>query len=299
MRIVVVTGISGSGKSTSLRALEDIGFYAIDNLPVALLDKLIALSASSEVEKLALVVDARVQGDLRNVPQVIEDSRRLGHEVSVLFLDADDAAVERRYSETRRRHPLSKDGSVLEGISRERALLDPLREVATITVDTTAMSVHELKQEVQGGLAQSTTPRLEVIVSSFGFRHGIPTHADLVFDVRFLPNPHFVEALRPKTGLDPAVSAYVLEGEDTQAFLARLLPLLEYLLPSYEREGKAHLNVAVGCTGGQHRSVALAVHLARFIEDQGFSVRVRHRDIPGSTGSLPPPPRSLGPTRSP
>lgn len=295
MRIVVVTGISGSGKSTALRALEDSGFYAIDNLPVALLGKLVALSASSEVQKLALVVDARVQGGLEKVPKVLENSTAQGHEVSVLFLDADDASLERRFSETRRRHPFSKDGTITEGILRERALLEPLREVATAVIDTSQMSVHDLKRKIQGELTHTSGPQIDVLISSFGFRHGIPIHADLVFDVRFLPNPHFVENLRPLTGLDPAVSEFVLKGESTQAFLDRLLPLLEFLLPSYENEGKAHLNVAIGCTGGQHRSVALTEHLAQFVRGLGFKVGVRHRDMPVAGSSVPPPARPRGP----
>lgn len=299
MRIVVVTGISGSGKSTALRALEDMGFYAIDNLPVALLGKLIALTASSDVQKLALVVDARAQGALDKVPKVLENSSALGHEVTVLFLDSDDASLERRFSETRRRHPLSKDGSVLEGIARERALLQPLREIATLVLDTSQMSVHDLKRKVQGELVQSSEPQMDVMVSSFGFKHGIPTHADLVFDVRFLPNPHFVEPLRPLTGLDPEVSRFVLEGEATQGFLERLFPLLEFLLPAYDGEGKAHLNIAIGCTGGQHRSVALAVHIGRFIQERGFRVRIRHRDLPVAGGSIPPPSRPLGAAGAP
>lgn len=299
MRIVVVTGISGSGKSTALRALEDLGFYAIDNLPVALLGKLVALTSSSDVQKLALVVDARAQGALDKVPKVLENSAQQGHEITVVYLDSDDASLERRFSETRRRHPLSKDGSVAEGIVRERALLEPLRDIATLVVDTSQMTVHDLKRKIQGALAQSTGPQLDVMISSFGFKHGIPTHADLVFDVRFLPNPHFVETLRPLTGLDPAVSRFVLEGEATQAFLARLQPLLEFLLPAYDDEGKAHLNIAIGCTGGQHRSVALAVHLAQFIQDKGFRVSLRHRDLPSVGGSVPAPPRPLGGPGSP
>lgn len=292
MRIVVVTGMSGSGKSTTLHALEDLGFYAIDNLPIRLLDKLVELfgGTTGELEKLALVVDARTSGamapraggtsDLGMVPDALDFTRQAGHEVEVLFLDASDDVLARRYSETRRRHPLSGDGSVQAGIAAERELLEPLRHAATICIDSTRMSVHELKREIQqafsGGAASA---QLFVTVVSFGYKHGVPTEADLLFDVRFLPNPYFVDELRPLTGEDEAVARFVLERPETTTFLERLAHLLDFLLPKYQEEGKAYLTIALGCTGGRHRSVALAVRVAAYLTEKGLRVQVRHRDV--------------------
>lgn len=289
MRIVVVTGMSGSGKTSALRALEDLGFYCIDNLPITLLDKLVELfsTTTGEVQRLALVVDARtVQGpgpeaNLAGIPEVLEQTRQEGHDVDLVFLDAKDAILERRYSETRRRHPLSQDGSVRGGIAAERAMLAPLESAATRTVDTTAMSVHELKAAIQHAFASRSPADLgpSVTVMSFGFKHGAPTHADLIFDVRFLPNPYFVDELRHLTGNDPAVSRYVLERDDTQTFVEKVEDLLGFLLPRYADEGKAYLTIAFGCTGGHHRSVALANTVGSWIKDRGGQAQVRHRDL--------------------
>ena len=289
MRIVVITGMSGSGKSTALRALEDVGYYAIDNLPIGLLDKLVELfSASSELSKVALVVDARTQqaespsnlaGFMTSVPPALQGISDLGHEVDLVFLDAQDTALARRYSETRRRHPLSPDGSVEGGIAAERALLEPLRQAATTSLDTTGLSVHDLKRKVEHAFAHGLDGRrLSVTVLSFGFKHGAPSQADLMVDVRFLPNPYFVESLKNQTGNDPDVARYVLERPETAGFFERFLPLLEFLLPRYEAEGKAYLTVAIGCTGGRHRSVAVANRVAEWVAGRGGRVEVRHRD---------------------
>lgn len=284
MRIVVVTGISGSGKSTALQTLEDMGYYAIDNLPIVLLDKLLEVFGNSthEIEKLALVIDARSGHTLEDVPQAIETARHAGHDLDVLILDAPDAVVARRYSETRRVHPLADGGSVEDGIHRERVLLMPLRREATWTLDSADMSVHDLKRAVLSLFATTSErhARMTTSVLSFGFRHGVPHQADLVMDVRFVPNPYFVDALRPLTGRDPAVSAYVLEREETQEFIARFKPLIEFLIPRYQDEGKAYLTIAIGCTGGQHRSVAIAEWLAGWLKGEGREVRLRHRDMP-------------------
>lgn len=289
MRIVVITGMGGSGKTTVLKALEDAGYYAIDNLPVVLLDKLVELfGASAELSKVALVVDARtrqlqgasITGVLASVPPLLDAYRTLGHEVDVVFLDTDDEVLSRRYSETRRRHPLSPDGSVEGGIRAERALLEPLRQAATTSIDTSGMSVHDLRREIEHAFAAGTDGRhLSVTVMSFGFKHGVPPQADLVMDVRFLPNPFFVEALKNQTGNDPAVARYVLDRPETAGFFDRFLPLLEYLLPKYEGEGKAYLTVAIGCTGGRHRSVAVANQVAQWVEQRGGRVQVSHRDV--------------------
>lgn len=289
MRIVVVTGMSGSGKTAALRALEDLGFYCIDNLPITLLDKLVELfgSTTGEVERLALVVDARSipggeAGDnLSAIPVALEETRKEGHEVDLVFLDAADDILERRFSETRRRHPLSADGSVRAGISAERALLAPVQKAATSTLDTSALSVHELKASMQHTFETRAGAQRgpSVTVMSFGFKHGAPSHADLLFDVRFLPNPYFVEDLRPLTGNDPEVAAYVLERDDTRTFVDKVEDLLGFLLPRYADEGKAYLTIGIGCTGGHHRSVALANLLGAWIEGQGGRVQVRHRDL--------------------
>lgn len=295
MRIVVLTGMSGSGKSNALRALEDIGFYAIDNLPIPLIDRLVELFTASkgEIEKLALVVDARTAaaspndsgvqtGELQLVPIALDVSRRAGHEVDLVFLDADDDVLVRRFSETRRRHPLGTDGSVRGGIAAERVLLEPLRSQATTTLDTSKMSVHDLRRNIQQGFRQRGTqagPLLQVTAMSFGFKHGVPPEADMVLDVRFIPNPYFVENLRPRTGQDRAVADYVLQRDETQAFLGHLISLFDFLIPQYEREGKAYLTIAFGCTGGRHRSVALSIWFADWINQRGLPVRTVHRDL--------------------
>jgi UPF0042 nucleotide-binding protein len=297
MRVVVVTGMSGSGKSVALRALEDAGYYAIDNLPVALFDTLVNRSTlgNGEVDRLALVVDTRDAQNLSRLPPQLDAARAEGHEVEVVFLDASDAALSRRFSETRRRHPLvvsssgvriadsdsSKDGlTVAEAIEAERALLEPLRSVATRVIDTSTLTIHQLKRELSLlATVRGARVPLGLTVLSFGFRHGVPQEADLVFDVRFLPNPYFVEHLRPLTGLDEACAAYVLENPMTKAFLDKLFPMLEFLVPQYENEGKAYLTIAIGCTGGQHRSVAIAARLAEWLRAAGRDARLRHREI--------------------
>lgn len=310
MRIVVLTGMSGSGKTNASRALEDIGFYAIDNLPVPLIDKLVDLFSTGEspIERMVLVVDARTSfgegglahqhEDLRTVADALEKTRQAGHTVDLVFLDSDDDILVRRFSETRRRHPLSpsedlkpsqpatppsgKEGLVRSGIEAERRLLSPLREAANTILNTSEMSVHDLRRTIKHTFAPDNGfdgSLLSVTAMSFGFKHGVPTEADLVIDVRFLPNPHFVESLKPKTGEDTEVAKYVLEREETKEFLQRFLGLIEYLLPQYEREGKSYLTIAFGCTGGRHRSVALAIELSQWLEGRGFRGRVVHRDV--------------------
>jgi UPF0042 nucleotide-binding protein len=281
-RVVILTGVSGSGKSTALRALEDAGWYCVDNLPVVLLDKLVELSqqAGGQVPRLALVVDARDVRFLPEAPRTIGEVRRLGTRVDVLFLDASDASLVRRYSETRRRHPLAGEGgSVPEGIAAERLALEPLKAMAGEVLDTTQMNVHDLKRFIHTRFVEGGAARLAITVVSFGFRNGIPAHADMVLDVRFLPNPYFVPELRPQAGTDPAVRDYVLGPPDAQAFLAKLADLGAFLLPRYAAEGKAYLTLAIGCTGGRHRSVAIAEELARRLRQGGTPVRVWHRDV--------------------
>ncbi|MBI4820256.1 MAG: RNase adapter RapZ [Deltaproteobacteria bacterium] len=274
--------MSGSGKTTAIRALEDAGFYAIDNLPVVLLDKVVNLSGGGmgEIHKLAVVVDARVGASVAKLPEAVASARAHGHDVLVLFLDAQDAALERRYSETRRRHPLSEDETVKTGIARERALLEPVRDIASSIIDSSAMSVHELKREIHKRVAQGDSlPTMAVAVKSFGFRNGLPSDADLVFDVRFLPNPYFIDSLRPLSGLDQPCADYVLGRDETKEFLGYLTKLLEFLLPQFEAEGKSYLTLAFGCTGGRHRSVAIAETVAKWLEGKGKRPNLEHRDL--------------------
>lgn len=278
-RIVLVTGMSGSGKSTAIRALEDAGFFCIDNLPVLLLPKVAELlGMGGGTQRLALVVDAREGVFLKDAPRVLDEVRRAGHPVEVLFLDSSDDSLMRRFSETRRRHPLAPDGSVAQGLAAERQALKDLRELADFVIDTSALTVHELKRLVQSrfGTDQSHAPALSVM--SFGYRYGLPPQADLVFDVRFLPNPYFVPELKAFTGKDEKVAAYVLERPETVEFLNKLVDLCSFLLPRYQKEGKAYLTIALGCTGGKHRSVAMARALGGRLAGFG-PVQVSDRDV--------------------
>ena len=284
-RILLVTGMSGGGKSTANKSLEDAGWFCIDNLPIVLLPKLLDLAghgaASDEVERLALVVDAREGRFLESVPAAVAEARAAGHQVDVLFLDCADEALLRRFSETRRRHPLSPEGTVESGIAREREALRPLRELADEVIDSTRLTVHELREQITARFGHAQEKQaLNVTLLSFGFRHGLPASSDLVFDVRFLPNPYFIEGLKAWPGTDPRVSAYVLEKPQAQEFLRHVEGLLGFLLPQYRAEGKSYLTVSIGCTGGRHRSVALAEQLGKHLERQpGVRLRVAHRDV--------------------
>jgi len=281
-QVVILTGVSGSGKTTALRALEDGGFYCIDNFPIVFLEKLVELigHTAGEVSRLALVVDAREGRFLRDAPRIIEEVRAKGGDVVVLYLDASDESLVRRYSETRRRHPLAgESGSVPEGIAAERKALAGLKALADEVVDTTALNVHELKRLAHNRFVGSGAATMGVTLVSFGFRSGIPTHADLVLDVRFLPNPYFVPELKPFPGTDPRVRDWVLGQEDAQRFLEKADDLASFLIPRYRAEGKTYLTVAVGCTGGRHRSVAIAGELAARLGRRGIPVRVWHRDV--------------------
>ena len=281
-QVVILTGVSGSGKSTALRALEDAGFYCVDNFPIVFLEKLLELSGhtAGEVSRLALVVDAREGRFLHDAPRVIDEVRKKGARVQVLYLDASDDSLLRRYSETRRRHPLAgESGSVPEGIAAERQALAALKELADEVVDSSALTVHELKRLIQSRFVGGGAARMGVTVISFGFRWGIPSHADVVLDVRFLPNPYFVPELKPLTGLDARVRDYVLDQEDARTFVDKAADLCGFLIPRYRAEGKSYLTVAVGCTGGKHRSVSIAGALAARLGPSGTDVRVWHRDV--------------------
>jgi UPF0042 nucleotide-binding protein len=279
-RIVFVSGISGSGRSTAMAALEDLSFYCVDNLPPQLVSQFLSLctAATPPIEKIALAVDAREERFLTVLPEVFSELRSGGAPVEMIFLDCADEILEKRYSETRRVHPLSPD-SVTSGIAKERELLADVSGLADFRVDTSSLNVHQLRdtvtQHVSGRV--STT---SVNVMSFGFRNGAPQSADLLFDLRFLPNPYWDDALREKTGEDDSVSRHVLESEKGREFFERLCDFVGYLLPLYDAEGKAYLTIGLGCTGGQHRSVAVAVALADRLGAGGRQVRLEHRDIP-------------------
>lgn len=282
-QVVIITGVSGSGKSSALKALEDAGYYCIDNLPIIFLDRLLDLSGrtAGEVSKIALVVDARELRFLAEAPRVIEEVRRGGAVVEIVFFDAQDEALLRRYSETRRKHPMSgaDNKSVPEAIAAERQALQALKDLADEVVDTTQLNVHELKRLMHQRFVGGAVGHMGVTIVSFGYRYGLPTHADLVLDVRFLPNPYFVPELKAHPGTDPRVSSYVLKQPDAQTFLDKAADLALFLLPRYRQEGKSYLTMAVGCTGGRHRSVAISTELARRLEGHGSSVRLWHRDV--------------------
>jgi UPF0042 nucleotide-binding protein len=276
--IVVITGMSGSGKTTAVRALEDAGFFCIDNLPAPLLLKVTELGG--ENQKLAFVMDVREGGFLRDAPKVLDEARRGGHQVEVLFLDASDESLLRRYSETRRKHPLAPKGSAADGIAKEREALKDLREQSQHVLDTSSMTVHELRRQVQSRFGSEGSHAMAVTFMSFGFKYGVPSQADLVFDVRFLPNPYFVPELKPLTGRDAPVAKYVLERPETIQFIAKVQELLDFLMPNFQREGKAYLTVAVGCTGGKHRSVAIARALeSRYEKNEGVLTQSFDRDV--------------------
>jgi len=279
-QLVVITGLSGSGKSTAARALEDAGFFVIDNLPLVMLPDFLALTDQGN-EKVAVVVDARSSDYLGDCQEVLSTIKAQGHVVDVLFFEASDHDLVMRFSETRRRHPLVKTTGILAAISKEREIMSGLRSLATMIVDSTGLTVHQLRQRVLAVVlgADEHEGQLTLQVQSFGFRHGLPLDADLVLDVRFLENPHFIEALRPMTGLDPDVSSFVLSQPDYKTFLDKLKGLLFFLLPRYRQEGKTSLTIGIGCTGGRHRSVAVAEDLAPYLLGAGFLVQVQHRDI--------------------
>jgi RNase adapter protein RapZ len=278
-KIVIVSGLSGSGKTTAMAALEDLSFYCVDNLPVELVPQFLALctNASSPIQKIALALDAREKEFLERFPELVEDLRGRGGSLEVLFLDCSDEVLERRYRETRRVHPLSPAGSVRDGIERERQLLEQVVKTADLRIDTSALNVHQLKDLV---IRRVSGAGRETVVSlvSFGFRHGTPASVESLFDVRFLPNPYFEESLRERTGLDPEVARYVLESERGADFFRRLEEWVRYLLPFHDEEGKAYVTIGIGCTGGRHRSVAIVEAMAERLRKMGRDVNVVHRD---------------------
>lgn len=280
-RFVIITGLSGAGKSEAVRALEDLGFFCVDNLPPTLIPKFAELASQSEgkIDRIALVVDIRSREFFDKLFYVLDDLEEMGVNYEILFLEASDEALVRRFKETRRRHPLSAEGGIVEGLSEERRKLEQVREKASRIIDTSNITPKQLRERIASSFSQKSPSKgIDVIIVSFGFKHGIPMDADLVFDVRFLPNPHYVDALRPLTGESDAVRDYVFRSKVTKSFLDKLFELMGFLLPQYTKEGKTQLIIGIGCTGGRHRSVAIANRLAGFLKEQGYNVTVEHRD---------------------
>jgi UPF0042 nucleotide-binding protein len=278
-QLVILTGLSGSGKGSVLNTFEDLGFYCVDNLPVALIPTFSELYVEGvEIERAALLVDAREGEQIDKLPAIY---RKLAanQPATLVFVEASDEVLKRRFSETRRPHPLSHGGSIAEGIAAERHRMAPIRRLADVIIDTSKFTVHELRQFIIDKFQRPGSRPLLVSVVSFGFRYGIPSDADLVFDVRFLPNPHFVPKLRAFSGKDPKVARYIRSFPQTGEFLRRIESLLTYLIPLYIHEGKSYLTVALGCTGGRHRSVALAEVIRRYLQKKKYSAKVVHRDI--------------------
>ncbi len=279
--LVVITGMSGSGKASVLKAFEDLGYYCVDNLPVELIPNFAEMALqSAEIRRTALVVDVREGSKLGKLPGILKAVRRM-IPTKVAFLEASDAVLLRRFSETRRPHPLGNDAPVNTALKTERRHLASIRAMADIVIDTSKFNVHELRAHITERFREQSTEKSILVSSvSFGFRHGVPEDADLVFDVRFLPNPHFVPEFRPLTGRHPRVAKYIRSFPQTQEFISRISDLLVYLLPHYVHEGKSYLTIAFGCTGGQHRSVMIAEEVGKGLHQAGYRMKVVHRDMP-------------------
>lgn len=279
-QVLVVTGMSGAGRSTAANAFEDLGYTVIDNLPPALIEAVAQHHGVPEGRRrLVVVIDARGGFPTEELSASLQDLERAGIRSLMVFLDAENATLIRRYEENRRPHPL-RAGSLAEAIAAERRMLDDVRDLADLVIDTTETNVHQLRDRITEQFSEGPMDRpMRVSVSSFGFKHGIPRDADLVFDVRFLPNPHWQPELRGLRGTDLAVSEYVFDNPDTEDFIGRVHDMLEFLIPRFQAEGKSYLTVAIGCTGGHHRSVAIAEHLGRWLEGEGVAASVRHRDV--------------------
>ncbi|NLS45133.1 MAG: RNase adapter RapZ [Firmicutes bacterium] len=281
-RFVIITGLSGAGKSEAVRAFEDLGFFCVDNIPPTLIPKFAELAAQSEgkIDKIALVVDIRSREFFDRLFSTLDELEIMGVEYEILFLEASDETLVRRFKETRRRHPLSAEGGIIEGISEERRKLEEVRRKASRTIDTSSITPKQLRERIKTGFVKLSSKKgIDVIVVSFGFKYGIPIDADLIFDVRFLPNPYYVESLRPLTGESEAVEEYVLRSRVANSFINKLYDFMVFLLPQYLKEGKAQLIVGIGCTGGRHRSVAIANRLADFLKNRGYNTTMEHRDM--------------------
>lgn len=281
-QVVVITGLSGAGRSEAARSLEDLGWFVIDNLPPALISTMLklALAPGNDINRIALVIDARGKSFFKTASKAIDQLQGEVSRFTLVFLDSDNEALVRRFDATRRRHPMSDGERVSDGIARERDLLSNFRDRADIVIDTSDLSVHDLRAKMRNYFeSTSAQDELAITVLSFGYKHGVPLDADMILDVRFLPNPHWVDALRPLSGKDEPVRQYVMSQEATGDFLARTRDLLAVILPGYQKEGRHYFTLAIGCTGGRHRSVALVGELATAIRDKGFTVNVVHRDV--------------------
>ena len=283
MRFVVVTGMSGGGKSTALKMLEDAGFYCVDNLPISLVEKFVELISmpNSEISKVALGLDVRADQSFEDATRTLNQLKDKGYKFEILFMDADENVLIKRYKETRRVHPLAADGRVEDGVRRERSALENIRRNADYVIDTTNVLTRELKEELDRIFVENGEyDSLMVTVMSFGFKYGIPADADLVFDVRFLPNPFYIDELKAKTGNDKAVQDYVMSFEESDIFMEKLTDMIQFLIPNYVKEGKYRLVIAIGCTGGKHRSVTLANELYGRMKDKGnYGLKLYHRDV--------------------
>jgi UPF0042 nucleotide-binding protein len=279
--VTIITGMSGAGRSEAAHVLEDLGYFVIDNLPPMLIGKVAELARGHETPaRYALVVDVRSGDFLQDLSGAIDELHRNGVSTRILYLDANDEVLVRRYEESRRRHPMSDSDRVSDGIARERVLLEPLMAEADLRVDTSTLNVHELRDRLRELFSQQgADSTLQINVVTFGYKHGLPLDVDLVFDCRFLPNPHWIDDLRPLPGTDPKVRKYVMGRPEAKAFLGQLEQMLALLLPAYVREGKTYLSIGIGCTGGRHRSVMIANALGRRLQHSGFEARVVHRDV--------------------
>jgi RNase adapter protein RapZ len=279
--VVIITGMSGAGRSQAANVLEDVGYFVVDNLPVVLISQLVSSVgvADGSRSRVAVVVDTRSGLDANNLDRALIDLHRDGITTTVLFLDADDRILVQRFEETRRIHPVPRT-ALIDSIATERAMFEDVRAAADVIVDTSDLSVHQLRDRLRGAFATDTRPSMRVDVTSFGFKRGVPRVVDVMFDVRFLPNPHWVPELRAQTGLDDDVRAYVLSNPEAVEFLDKVKDLLDFLIPRYADEGKSYLTIAIGCTGGQHRSVALAEAVGAHLVESGVDTTVHHRDLP-------------------
>ena len=280
--VIIITGLSGAGKSSTLKVLEDLGYFCIDNLPVAFLPKFLELSSNFSPTKrgLALVMDIREKEFLAHFPPLFQELCKGKPQPQLFFLEASDDSLIKRFSETRRRHPLAIQSPISQGIKAEKKLLQPIRSLATHIIDSSNMTVHQLKQYIINIVSPGEKlANLHISLISFGFRHGIPKEADIVMDVRFLPNPYFITELRDKTGLEPEVKKFVLGQKTTQEFISYFTELLQFLIPQYRKEGKSYLTIAIGCTGGQHRSVCLCEALKNQLVSNGHNLQLTHRDL--------------------
>jgi RNase adapter protein RapZ len=285
--VVIVTGLSGSGKSTALRALEDVGYFCVDNLPIKLLPPFLQMQCRPDQEgaKIALVMDVRTEGFIQHYAQVIRSLERQGYQIHLLFLEADEETLIRRFSQTRRHHPLADQETITQALRQEREALADLRGRAHRIIDSSCYNIHQLRELIKEEYSDlSPQQRLRLHLISFAYKNGIPPEADMVLDVRFLPNPYFVESLSPLTGADARVQDFILGHAGTRDFLEHLFSFLDYLLPLYQEEGKTHLTLAVGCTGGQHRSVVIANVLGEHLTQDNFRFTLSHRDMPRVSG---------------